>query len=123
MLRCNVPPATVNFRATASRVTCAKRLELMRSASSLCVQSVVNHASLAEDFGTLLVSVCTVLEVTRPSLTCETISGVSHPWQVRRVQRNDVRVASKKSQNAVVNDILRACAVTSFSKEMNSGSS
>jgi hypothetical protein len=78
MLRRNVSTATGNLRGASSRVTFAKRLELMRSASSLCVQSVVNHASLAEDFGTLPVSVCTVLELTRPSLTCKSIRITSH---------------------------------------------
>jgi hypothetical protein len=32
-------------------------------------------------------------------------------------------VASNESLNAVVNDILRACVATSFSKDINSGSS
>ncbi len=42
----------------------------MRSASSLCVHSVVNSASLADDDGMLPVRVWTVLELTRPSRTC-----------------------------------------------------
>jgi hypothetical protein len=52
--------------------TCASLLALMRSASSLCVHSVVNSASLADDEGILPVRVWTVLELTRPSRTCST---------------------------------------------------
>ena len=54
----------VLFHWHIARFTCARRLALMRSASSLCVQRVVNHASFAEGAGTLLVSVLTVLELT-----------------------------------------------------------
>ena len=50
--------------------TCASLLALMRSASSLCVHSVVNSASLVDDDGMLPVRVWTVLELTRPSRTC-----------------------------------------------------
>jgi len=77
----------------------------MRSASSLCVQRVVNHASVAVGAGMLEVRVLTVAEETWPSRTWGRGGGLREEGR-----RDDVNAAAGDDVNAAAGDDVNAAA-------------